>query len=167
MPCLIQEEPLKREMLCSSVHVLVMSLRMVSAWQGSVTQRGQHSPSGTTVNSQSTGGHGRGQQSTCPCCGGGERQFEMERQTERGVQNHLCSPNALLHFPELNKLFMQIHVFLLTPCICMLEGAFPLDDEKKKLFKYLENTDEQRNLLTYSAIFFFRGKCASFLIDLF
>ncbi|TNN76043.1 hypothetical protein EYF80_013806 [Liparis tanakae] len=71
VPCLIQEEPLKREMLCSSVHVLVMSLRMVSAWQGSATQRGQHSPSGTTVNSQSTGGQGRGQQSTWPCCTGG------------------------------------------------------------------------------------------------
>ena len=79
VPCLIQEEPLKREMLCSSVHVLVMSLRMVSAWQGSVTQRGQHSPSGTTVNSQSTSGHGRGQQSTCPCCGAGGRDNLRQR----------------------------------------------------------------------------------------
>lgn len=79
VPCLIQEEPLKREMLCSSVHVLVMSLRMVSARQGSVTQRGQHSPSGTTVNSQSTGGHGRGQQSTCPCCGGEAREYVLDR----------------------------------------------------------------------------------------
>lgn len=81
VPCLIQEEPLKREMLCSSVHVLVMSLRMVSAWQGSVTQRGQHSPSGTTVNSQSTGGHGSGQQSTCPCCRNTHRERICNGQT--------------------------------------------------------------------------------------
>lgn len=54
--------------LVSSRHVLVMSLRMVSAWQGSVTQRGQHSFSGRTLNSQSTSGHGKGQQSTSPCC---------------------------------------------------------------------------------------------------
>ena len=66
--CLVQAEPLKRVTPCSSVHVLVMSLRTVSAWQGSVTHRGQHSPSGTTVNSQSsTGGHDTGQQSTSPC----------------------------------------------------------------------------------------------------
>ena len=89
VPCLIQEEPLKREMLCSSVHVLVMSLRMVSAWQGSVTQRGQHSPSGTTVNSQSTGGHGSGQQSTCPCCRGGERRF-WERGKREQIKNNPC-----------------------------------------------------------------------------
>lgn len=68
VPCLTQEEPLKRVTPCSSVHVLVMSLRMVSAWHGSVTQRAQHSPSGTIVKSQSTEGQERGQQSTSPCC---------------------------------------------------------------------------------------------------
>ena len=68
VPCLIQEDPVKRMTLVSSRQVLVMSLRMVSAWQGSVTQRGQHSFSGRTLNSQSTSGHGKGQQSTSPCC---------------------------------------------------------------------------------------------------
>lgn len=68
VPCLIQEEPVKRTTFISSRQVLVMSLRMVSAWQGSVTQRGQHSFSGSTLNSHSTSGHVRGQQSTSPCC---------------------------------------------------------------------------------------------------
>lgn len=68
VPCLIQEDPVKRTTFISSRQVLVMSLRMVSAWQGSVTQRGQHSFSGRTLNSHSTSGHGRGQQSTSPCC---------------------------------------------------------------------------------------------------
>lgn len=67
VPCLVQADPLKRLMPYSSTQVLVMSLRTVSARQGSVTQRGQHSPSGTTVNSQSdTGAHETGQQSTSP-----------------------------------------------------------------------------------------------------
>lgn len=30
---------------------------------------------------------------------------------------------------------MQIHIFLLTLCICMLEGASPLDEKKKKVVK--------------------------------
>lgn len=77
----------------------------------------------------------------------------MEKKEERKF--HIISANALLHFPGLNKLFMQIHIFLLTPCICMLEGASPLD-EKKKLLRYLENIDEQRNLPTRSAFFFLR-----------
>lgn len=68
VPCLTQEEPLKRMMLCSSSQVLVMSLRIFWARQGSVTQRGQHSPSGTIVKSQCAGGHSNGQQSTSPCC---------------------------------------------------------------------------------------------------
>lgn len=68
VPCLIQEEPVKRTTFISSRQVLVMSLRMVSAWQGSVTQRGQHSFSGSTLNSHSTSGQVRGQQSTSPCC---------------------------------------------------------------------------------------------------
>lgn len=67
VPCLIQEDPVKRTTFISSRQVLVMSLRMVSAWQGSVTQRGQHSFSGRILNSHSTSGQGRGQQSTSPC----------------------------------------------------------------------------------------------------
>lgn len=67
MPCLIQEEPVKRTTFVSSTHVFVMSLRIMSAWQGSLMQRGQHSLSGTTLNSQSTSGQGKGQQSTSPC----------------------------------------------------------------------------------------------------
>ncbi len=64
---LVQAEPLKRVIPYSSTQVLVMSFCTVSARQGSVTQRGQHSPSGTTVNSQSaTGAHDIGQQSTSP-----------------------------------------------------------------------------------------------------
>lgn len=70
VPCLIQEDPVKRTTFISSRQVLVMSLRMVSAWQGSVTQRGQHSFSGRTLNSHSTSGQARGQQSTSPCCEG-------------------------------------------------------------------------------------------------
>lgn len=68
VPCLTQEEPLKRMMPCSSSQVLVMSLRTLWARHGSVTQRGQHSPSGTMVKSQCAGGHNNGQQSTSPCC---------------------------------------------------------------------------------------------------
>lgn len=68
VPCLTQEEPLKRIMPCSSSQVLVMSFRMLWARHGSVTQRGQHSPSGTMVKSQCAEGHNNGQQSTSPCC---------------------------------------------------------------------------------------------------
>lgn len=67
VPCLTQDEPLKRVIPCSSSQVLVMSLRTAWAWHGSETQRGQHSPSGTSVKSQSAGGQDRGQQSTSPC----------------------------------------------------------------------------------------------------
>lgn len=50
---------------------------------------------------------------------------------EKERKFQIISANALLHFSGLNKLFMQIHIFLLTPCICMLEGASPLDEKKK------------------------------------
>lgn len=93
VPCLIQEDPVKRTTFISSRQVLVMSLRMVSAWQGSVTQRGQHSFSRRTLNSHSTSGQGRGQQSTSPCYkesrwtrakGGGGRAWREVRR-ERAV----------------------------------------------------------------------------------
>lgn len=83
VPCLIQEDPVKRTTLVSSRHVLVMSLRIVSAWQGSVTQRGQHSFSGRTLNSQSASGHGKGQQSTSPCC------LQMWQEQRRFLA-HIC-----------------------------------------------------------------------------
>lgn len=134
VPCLIQEEPLKREMSCSSVHVLVMSLRMVSAWQGSVTQRGQHSPSGTTVNSQSTGGHGRGQQSTCPCCSAGGRDRQTDQEKERKVKIILA--NILFLFPGPSAV-----VYLYA-------------GESATWWNKVKYLDEQSNLPTHSAYFF-------------
>lgn len=85
VPCLIQEDPVKRTTFISSRQVLVISLRTVSAWQGSVTQRGQHSLSGRTLNSHSTSGQGRGQQSTSPCCEGkGQREWIREKRGKKG-----------------------------------------------------------------------------------
>lgn len=92
VPCLIQEDPVKRTTFISSRQVLVMSLRMVSAWQGSVTQRRQHSFSGRTLNSHSTSGQGRGQQSTSPCCkksrctGAGREEGRVWREEAGGAQ---------------------------------------------------------------------------------
>lgn len=89
VPCLIQEDPVKRTTFISSRQVLVMSLRMVSAWQGSVTQRGQHSFSGRTLNSHSTSGQARGQQSTSPCCEG-KRWQEWTREKRGKEEGQDC-----------------------------------------------------------------------------
>lgn len=81
----------------------------------------------------------------------------MDRQIAKKIQKFkIISTHALLHFQCLNKLFIQIHIFLLTLWICMLEGPSSLDEKKKKLLRYQENIDEQSNLLTHSAIFFLR-----------
>lgn len=85
VPCFIQEDPVKRTTFISSRQVLVMSLRTVSAWQGSVTQREQHSLSGRTLNSHSTSGQGRGQQSTSPCCKGMDQREERQKRKDRAV----------------------------------------------------------------------------------
>lgn len=69
VPCFIHDDPVKRTKLISSVQVLVISLRILLAWQGSSMHCGQHSPSRTMLNSQSASGHCKGQQSTSPCCG--------------------------------------------------------------------------------------------------
>lgn len=60
--------PLRRAMPAGSLHVCRMSYDRLSARQGSVTQRGQHSPSATAVYSHINVGQTRGQQSTSPSC---------------------------------------------------------------------------------------------------
>lgn len=102
VPCLVQAEPLKRVIPYSSTQVLVMSFRTVSAMQGSVTQRGQHSPSGTTVNSQSdTGGHGTGQQSTSPCW---ETHTQLIKITFHSIMNNqiITHKTSLIDLKPLN-----------------------------------------------------------------
>lgn len=58
--------PLRRVTPTGSLHVCRMSYDRLSARQGSVTQRGQHSPSATAVYSHINTGQTRGQQSTSP-----------------------------------------------------------------------------------------------------
>lgn len=58
--------PLRRTAPAGSWHVCRMSYDRLSARQGSVTQRGQHSPSATAVYSHINTGQTRGQQSTSP-----------------------------------------------------------------------------------------------------
>lgn len=106
VPCLIQEDPVKRTTLVSSRQVLVMSLRMVSAWQGSVTQRGQHSFSGRTLNSQSTSGHGKGQQSTSPCC------LQMLQEQEKIISSYFVSLSVHLTQHYVSQLVNFIHLVL-------------------------------------------------------
>ncbi|KAG7242664.1 hypothetical protein INR49_020037, partial [Caranx melampygus] len=65
--------PLRRAIPVGSSHVCRMSYDSLSAMQGSVTQRGQHSPSATAVYSHISTGQTRGQQSTSPSCSGEDR----------------------------------------------------------------------------------------------
>ena len=67
-PAIVHTEPLSLETPELSRQVFLMSKVMLSARQGSLTQRGQHSPSKRAVYSQLKWGHVRGQQSTSPSC---------------------------------------------------------------------------------------------------
>lgn len=69
--------PLRRAMPAGSWHVCRMSYDRLSARQGSVTQRGQHSPSATAVYSHIITGQTRGQQSTSPSWGRETKVTEM------------------------------------------------------------------------------------------
>ena len=77
-----QTAPLRRVMPAGSWHVCLMSYATLSARQGSVTHRGQHSPSDTAVYSQGNAGQASGQQSTSPSCRESQREAEF-RETDR------------------------------------------------------------------------------------
>lgn len=67
---------LRRVMPAGSWQVCLMSLAILSARQGSVTQCGQHSPSTKAEYLHANTGHARGQQSTFPSY----RKIEIRRE---------------------------------------------------------------------------------------
>lgn len=93
--------PLRRAMPAGSWHVCRMSYDRLSARQGSVTQRGQHSPSATAVYSHIITGQTRGQQSTSPSCRGIGRGRET-KVTEMSLRGGFC----------VNQLMWNLHLQL-------------------------------------------------------
>ena len=106
--------PLSRATPAGSWHVCRMSYDRLSARQGSVTQRGQHSASATAVYSHIRAGQTRGQQSTSPSCPGTEKRVRAAGDATWGV-NQLIRPRQF----QLTHWFVATSLIIEVVIICM------------------------------------------------
>ena len=94
-PAIVHTEPLSLERPQLSRQVFLMSQAILSARQGSLTQRGQHSPSRRVVYSQLRLGQVSGQQSTSPSCG-----EEVKKKKKKKKPPHQLSAQSCCQSPR-------------------------------------------------------------------